>query len=129
MALKTNSKKAKENIKKYLRETAGEFFADNGTESEQIDTELYSLIWGYFVNTYAKGDYRYGRMNTQDLFEHWAQGLPMGATFDYYLSTAVDTLGDILEETEDERSRYNQDAAEKLLTGLIYREVRGGANA
>ena len=44
----------------------------------------------------------------------------------YYNRSAVYDLGAILEETAEEKARYNEAQAETLLTSLIYRElVRG----
>ena len=67
--------------------------------------------------------YKAGRISLQDLFEDYAAGLPLGGLFDYYLHSAIDTLGDILEESEAEREKYSEEEAEKMLTRLIYREM------
>lgn len=40
-------------------------------------------------------------------------------------STGAD-LGAILEETEQEKTRYTEQQAEQLLTSLIYRELQKG---
>jgi hypothetical protein len=45
-------------------------------------------------------------------------------TLYYYNRSAITDLGDILEETEDERNRYTESQAEKLLTKLIYRTIQ-----
>ena len=44
----------------------------------------------------------------------------------YYNRSAVDDLAGILEETDAEKARYNEQDAEKLLTSLIYRELMKG---
>lgn len=69
----------------------------------------------------------YSRMNEQECFTDWAQGLPsILDTCYYYNRSAVDDLGAILEETAEEKARYSEQNAEQLLTALIYRElVRG----
>ena len=55
----------------------------------------------------------------------WCQGLPSVIdTCYYYNRSAVEDLGDILEETEEERNRYTEQDAERLLSCLIYREIR-----
>lgn len=45
----------------------------------------------------------------------------------YYNRSAVDDLGAILEETEEEKARFTEQEAEQLLTDLIYRELTKGA--
>jgi len=51
----------------------------------------------------------------------------MCGVFDYYTyrdeTNPVNILGDILEETEAERNRFNEDKAAEMMTKLIYREV------
>lgn len=60
-----------------------------------------------------------------DAFEYWCSGLPyLLNTADYYChNSAINILGDILEETEEERSRFSELEAEKELTYLIFREI------
>lgn len=73
--------------------------------------------------------YKAGRINEFEAFERWAQGLPSAFNFDYYLGgQAVDDLGNILEETEEERNRFSYQQAEETLTRLIYREVKKSVN-
>lgn len=139
--LKTNSKKAINNIWAYLEGfiniineeliayhpewnylTAGNIEKDN----REI---LATVIYKEFIIEKVDGnkEYKAGRVSKQDLFKDWAQGLAMCGIFDYYLyreeTNPVRILGDILEETETERNRYNEDQAAELLTNLIYREV------
>ena len=58
----------------------------------------------------------------------WCSGLPgVLDTCYYYNRSAVDDLGAILEETDEERARYTEEQAEKMLTTLIYRELKKGA--
>ena len=59
------------------------------------------------------------------IFADWCAGLPsILNTCYYYNRSAVDDLGEILEETEEEKEKYTQTEAEKLLTALIYREIK-----
>ena len=44
----------------------------------------------------------------------------------FYNRSAVDDLGEILEETDEEKAKYNERQAEDLLTWLIYRELLKG---
>jgi hypothetical protein len=64
-------------------------------------------------------------MSLQDVFEEWASGLPSVLdTCYYYNRSAVDDLGAILEQTETEKAKYNEQESEKLLTYLIFREIK-----
>ena len=59
-----------------------------------------------------------------EIFKDWAQGLALGGLFCYwYNRPAVDDLGAILEETEEEKARYTERQAEEMLTRLIYRTL------
>ena len=108
--LKTNSKKARENVRNYINETECEYH-----KGETLK-ETCANIWRDFKNYYTRGNY-------QEEFTKWAQGLP-GDLFDYhYFPTAKKILGDILEETEEERERFTETDAERKLTYLIYMEI------
>ena len=66
---------------------------------------------------------------TFEVFRDWAQGLALGNLFCYYYNrSAVDDLGAILEETEEEKSRYSEQEAEEMLTRLIFREMQKAYN-
>ena len=128
--LKTTTKKAKENIKKYVIDSSSDYLMyDYGYNEKEVKENIYSIIKECFIDEKVKFDLRYkaGRISLQDLFEDYAQGLPLGGLFDYYLHNAVDTLGDILEESEEERNKYSEEEAEKMLTRLIFREMIKGA--
>lgn len=61
-------------------------------------------------------------------FMDWCQGLPSVLdTCYYYNRSAVDDLGEILEQSEREKAKYTEQEAEQLLTHLIYRELKRGA--
>ena len=100
--LKTNTKKARENIRAYVV---------NNTINEAGDTfPDFTAARDYIMNAYrdeTRGDYRLRRapymINSCDFFKGWASGLPSGMPFDYFYRPAVPVLGDILEETEEER--------------------------
>lgn len=64
------------------------------------------------------------RLSVHQYFEEWCKGLP--ACFDtcYYLNrSAVDDLGDILEQNALERSKYTEAQAAEILTRSIFREI------
>lgn len=125
MALKTNSKKAKENIWKYI-ETDLDYINEYGDDikatagnKEEIATAIYNIFEG---EKHHREGFGYTK---QELFKEWAQGLALGGLFDYYYYNrdAVEILGDILEETEEERERFTDEEACDMLTYLIYREI------
>lgn len=126
--LKTNSKKASENLKAYItRNASGEnigiCFDDMKFE------EIAKTIYGEFTQAKwsCKNDYLYYKTE-QNAFEAWASGLPSVLdTCYYYNRSAVDDLGAILEQTETEKAKYSEQESEKLLTYLIYREIKKAA--
>lgn len=85
-------------------------------------------VWSFFVEEecvqMSRAMNGQIKATIQDIFTEWASGLACGGLFDYYYNvSAVQVLGDILEETEEERSKCTEAQAEKMLTYLIYREV------
>jgi len=120
--LKTNTKKARDNIRAYIV---------NNTINEDGDTfPDFSAARDYIMTAYREemsGDYRVRRapymINSYGLFRGWASGLPSGMPFDYFYRPAVPVLGDILEESEEERARYTERQAEELFSRLIFREL------
>lgn len=124
MALKTNSKKAKENLHKYIMQAADYIRTDYNPETYgNEDLTTYSGT-ARAVYTIFKAEKQHDKSRTteQRLFEDWASGLALNL-FDYYLEDATETLGDILEQTPEERNKYTAEQSEQLLTNLIYREV------
>ena len=128
--IKSNSKKATENIKNFIisiyntdNDREGlEYVPENPTPAdfEAIAKNIYTC----FID---EAYYNYNRLmySEQNAFSLWCAGL-CGTihTSDYYLGQAVRVLGDILEETEEERAKYTQYQAEKMIDYLIYREVK-----
>ena len=118
MALKTNTKKAAENLFEYIAQAIDEEMIPESATREDMAKAIVNRFEDYY-----NGDNRRHKMNKQDLFEDWASGLTCGGLFDYYLGTAVETLGGILEETPEERAKYTEDQASKWLTYMIYRNA------
>lgn len=125
--LKTSSKAARENTRKYIID----HFDPCGYTDTPPETwpEIAGFILETFENEKCKHDLRYqaGRINKYDLFFDWCQGLPsILDTCYYYNRSAVDDLGMILEETETEKAKYTEFQAEKQLTHMIYMELKRG---
>lgn len=122
--LKTNSKQARQNVQAYIMQG---FTGENySIETPETFKDTAAVIMKIF-NSEKPVEGAYSRMNEQERFTDWAQGLPsILDTCYYYNRSAVDDLGAILEETAEEKARYSEQNAEQLLTALIYRElVRG----
>ena len=120
--LKTNSKKALENIRAYILENA-----DNTNYGGNCDFSDWKaaarFVYDCFL-TEKDGDNR-RNMSEYDFFEEWASGLPSSFDFCFwYNRPAVDDLGAILEETDEEKARFSESSAEKLLTRLIYNQIK-----
>lgn len=126
--LRTNTKKARENVRNYI--IAGftpEGYTDN---PPQEFPEVARFILATFKNEkyHLPRDIRYYRGNEFAAFADWCAGLAgVLDTCYYYNRSAVDDLGAILEENEEEKARYTEEQAESTLTFLIYRELTRGA--
>ena len=119
--LRTNSKKAAENIRVYIM---GNFTPEGYTDNPP---QKFPEIAAFILDTFRSEKY----WCPQDVrYYHgsdWCAGLPSVLdTLYFYNRSAVDDLGAILEETEQEKNRYTEQQAEQLLTSLIYRELQKG---
>ncbi len=125
--LKTNSKKARENVRNYI--IAGftpEDYTDNPPQEWQAIAAF--ILDTFRHEKYLPQDFHYYQHNELAAFTDWCAGLAgVLDTCYYYNRSAVDDLGAILEETEEEKARYTEEQAEKTLTTLIYRELKKGA--
>lgn len=123
--LKTNSKKAIENIKNYIINNFDFYNYNNGTIEEPTTFEaIAKFIYNCFL-TEKRYDNGCKHYSEQQLFFEWCSGLPSVIdTCYFYNRSAVDDLAIILEETEAEKEKYTESDAEKLLTNLIYRELK-----
>lgn len=119
--LKSNCRKALDNLRAYILNNTD---TSNYEDIEQPKTfkEAAQIIMNCFWDEYMKG-YNL-RRNHQECFVDWLSGLP--SVFDslyYYNRSAVDDLGAILEETEEEKAHFDDEMACETLSRLIYREV------
>lgn len=126
--LKTNSKAARQNIRRYIVDNAT--LEGYTTNAPQDFPELASLILSTFRNEKysTPEDFRYYHNNELSAFADWCAGLcGILDTCYYYNRSAVDDLGEILEESTKEKAQYTESQAENELTRLIYRELTKGA--
>lgn len=123
--LKTNSKKARENIRAYILD---HFTADSYTDTPPTEPrKIMQFIYNCFISEKftIENEKRYYKYNEFAAFVDWCSGLPSVLdTCYYYNRSAVDDLGEILEETETEKARYTEADAEKMLTYLIYNVIK-----
>lgn len=118
--LKTNSKKAMENIRAYIEENFDCTGYDLGKEPETFKEKAL-----FILETCRKEKfYSLNNKSSYEIFKDWCQGLPsLLDTCYYYNRSAVDDLAEILEETEEEKERFTESEAEEKLTYLMYREL------
>ena len=122
--LRTNSKIVRERIRAHIMNGENvEEYAPKGTPHgtfEKVATAIYNDFLRWYNAGYTAQRYR----NRQAAFCDWASGLPSIFDTDYYYNvSAVDLLGDILEETPEERARFSEEQAEEKISYLIYSEL------
>ena len=119
------TKKAIGNIRAYIMDN---FTPENYTDNPPKD---FPEVAAFILDTFRKekmSDLRYRNCNEFAAFTDWCSGLPSVLNTCYcYNRSAVDDLGRILEETEEEKARFTEAEAERRLTWLIYRELSKGA--
>ena len=119
------TKKAIGNIRAYIMDN---FTPENYTGNPPKD---FPGVAAFILDTFRKekmSDFRYHNCNEFAAFADWCSGLPSVLdTCYYYNRSAVDDLGRILDETEEEKERFTEAEAERRLTWLIYRELGKGA--
>lgn len=123
--LKTNCKIVRDRIRAFILSAENvEEFAPEGTPNKTYNDKA-RAIYADFMRWYD-GDNRnkYRPRPYQEAFHDWTGGLPAILDPCYrYNTSAVDMLGDMLEETPAERAKYTECEAEKMLSYLIYREI------
>lgn len=132
--LKTNSKKVKKTIKTYIIDQFKIWSDDNikyDDDLKNVDLNNYELACNKIIEKFYKEGVKgikYPRSSTlQDRFYDWCSGMIYIINTDYFLNTAVDLLGEWLEETEEEKTRYTESQAQKMITNLLYREIMNHA--
>ena len=137
MALRTTSKAVKEKIKCYLLENFSDWYNENrdyileNNDISEIDPENFTdccnTIFYYLYDEVIKHNKR--KMSHFEYFKYWCEGLTSLIDTTYlYNTSAVDLVGGWLEQTEAEKSKYNEQQAENLVTWLLYREISAHAS-
>lgn len=126
--MKTTSKQVINNLKKYLVEGAVNCDYIEGDTFEQVAPQIAKAFNSEQLGTNIHGQSIldcYYKGNLFEAFEDWVQGLPSAINGeDIYLHTCVNTLGDILEESEQERAKFTEDQAEKKMVWLLFRTLK-----
>lgn len=124
--IKSNSAKARQNVRQYILQDADYLNERAEFDGVKLNTEdeMLAFAWKCFEEE-KKGDIEKNYHNPNfGIFLDWARGLPLGGLFCYYYNrSAVDDLGAILEESEEEKAKYTERQAEEHLSRLIYREL------
>lgn len=133
--LKTNSKKAKENLKNYIMKYSQSSFNDS--------KNFYKKDFGYNNSfkdrcTWLYKKFRDEKKNEEKaynnneflMFDSWTAGLACNKLFLYrwFTRSAKNDLGAILEESEKQKNRFSEMDAINKLTFLIYREIINNMN-
>ena len=115
--LRINSKQARINLHQYIM-TSWNLEPEDQGRSWQETAE--AIREAFSFEAYSSEYER--KQNRQQAFKGWLAGLPRGLG-DFNLCQAVDDLGDILDQSQEERNRYSEEQAGDLLAYLIYKEV------
>lgn len=127
--LKTNSKKARENIRAYIMDNydgTGYNNAPSGNTFDEVATFIYNTFKSekFYSDNYCLRN----KISELESFIDWCGGLPsILDTCYYYNRSALDDLANILEETDAEKAKYTEQQAEKMLSCLIFREIERSA--
>ena len=100
----------------------GCFIPYEGEAEEYSHAAMCKAIHDAFMHEYGH-EVRFYK-TYQETFFQWQCGLP--TIFDascVYSGDAKRILGDLLEETEEERNRFTETEAERCLSGLMYMEI------
>lgn len=121
--LRSTSKKALENIRNYIVANTSRDYQDFDLErAPEGFNECALFIYKVFMD--EVGRHHYNGCSYFERFKHWCGGLPHALDTCYlYNRSAVKDLGDILEQPEEERKKYDERQAKEQLTWLIYREI------
>ena len=118
--LRTNSKKAKQNIKNHIMDVFNDYVTDCGSYPENAAATLADAAAVIFQDVKRVLNIKHNNYVSQADFTRYAAMLP-GYVETFY--NAWDALKTILEETDAEAARYTNADAEKVLTAIVYREL------
>lgn len=141
--LKTNTKAVKEKIQNYVIESYEGWYQDNfeyvEKKAENFHEIAYEILKDCFnakaINIHCKTVQEVYKFvyhfykSFQEMFIEYCQGLPSILNCDYYYNiSAIELLGNWLEETEAERKKYTESKAEEMITKLLFRDLSKAIN-
>lgn len=116
--LKTNNKKVREAVRAYVTKNTNGWDEDPKTFEEAA--AILKKTWDEYKYPNLEIIFKH---NIFEAFRDWATGLPNNV-FNYFAEgDTVKLVGDMLEQTEAQRSKYDDGQACDLLTLFIFREV------
>ena len=125
--LKSNSKKALENIRSYIRENYDPAGYENAPEETAPFHDIAIFLWDTFQKEkqYSIPYMNRNSLSYQSVFASWCAGLPSVLdTCYYYNRSAITDVKNIMEETDKETEKYTEQEAENFLSYLIYKVIR-----
>ena len=121
--LKSNTKKAVAAIRQHIIDSVIDSMEEAGVVGicEPSFQDVQDYIWDDFC---SRANYENNLKRLPRLYDRWLdymQGLPFA--FDVYYDEMRESLASWLEETEEEKNRYNNDKVQDMYYRLIYREL------
>lgn len=131
MAYKTNSKEAIKNIQDYISTLFDPSnYGKDESEFPTFEEKAHFIYQDFITCKYWGTEKEYYRGNEEKAFTDWLAGLPSVIdSADYIYNNywkCTEILGNILNQTEKERSKYSNQDAMDLMSRLIYREIKKG---
>lgn len=131
--LRNNSKKVINSIRDYITESHNEWRIENGLKATtDFKVVAHDVLKQFLIE---KGAFHMARFQNfvsryygsfQKMFIDYCQGLPSVIDCTYYLyyhMSPTDLLGDWLDQTQEERSKYDESESAEMISKLIYREL------
>lgn len=123
--LRTNSKAVQQKMVNFILENVNEEALDNlkVVKPDYTFKDVAKMILDCAKK--EKKEYWNGWYFTYNVFVSWCQDLPsmLNTACYMYYGSAVELLGDILEETKEERNRFSECQAEEKMHYLIYKTL------
>lgn len=120
MALRTNTKIVKNRIRDFIKVSTS-----IDTESKDFHVIATEILQAFYQQGYDDTLKLYYRFKQYNAFEDWVRGLPSELDIlCLYCGSAVEVVGNMLDETEEERNKFTEGQAENLLIKLCYRELK-----
>lgn len=123
MALKSNSKAVNEAVKTYVLEN---FDTSNYIpDYDNVNVSNIKEVCKAILECCNKEKFYLSYPNTQSMLIDWMQGLPsiLDTAPILYSGSAIDLVGNWLQQTEKEKSKYDETTAEQFALYLISRMI------